>query len=56
MRKETNLYKKINKKLKEELKIKKGELEKELKEAEEIYLRKENIKKKLTELQIETEK
>jgi len=42
--------------LKEELKLKKKDLEKELKEAEEIYLRKEMIRKKLSELKVETEK
>lgn len=31
-------------------------MEKELKEAEEIYLKKENIKKKLKELRIDSEK
>eukprot|EP00347_Sterkiella_histriomuscorum_P003200 403365209 len=56
LRKERNVYKKINKKLKEELKIKKTDLEKELKEAEEIYIRKEMIRKKLSELKVETEK
>ena len=47
LRKEANVYKKINKKLKEELKTKKQDLEKELKEAEDIYIRKETIRKKL---------
>ena len=56
MRKERNVYKKINKKLKDELKFKKKNLEKELKEAEEIYIRKEAIRKKLRELKQETEK
>ncbi len=55
LRKEANVYKKINKKLKEELKTKKQELEKELKEAEDIYIRKETIRKKLQDLKVETE-
>lgn len=50
LRKERNVYKKINKKLKDELKFKKKDLERELKEAEEIFIRKETIRKKLTEL------
>ena len=56
LRKERNVYKKINKKLKEEIKLKKHLLEKELKEAEDIYLRKEQMRKKLTELKKDTEK
>lgn len=41
------VFKKINKNLKEELAVKKKELGSELKEAEDIYLRKEHIRKKL---------
>ena len=50
------MYKKIHKKLKEEIKLKKQVLEKELKEAEDIYLRKEQMRKRLTELKKDTEK
>ncbi len=56
LRKERNVYKKINIKLKDELKSKKLVLEKELKEAEEIYLRKETLRKQLSELKKDTEK
>ncbi len=55
LRKEANVYKKINKKLKDELKVKKAELERELKEAEEIYMRKEQVRKRLGEFKVETE-
>ena len=50
LRKERNTYKEITKKLKYELEEKKREMEKELKEAEEVYLRKETIRKKLKDL------
>ncbi len=56
LRKERNVYKKINKRLKEEVRVKKSVLEKELKEAEDVYLRKEAQRKKLTDVRKETEK
>ena len=56
LRKERNAYIEVNKKLQKELKSKKVELEKEIKEAEEIYLRKENIKKKLVDLKKDADK
>lgn len=56
LRKERNVYMEINDKLKKELKRKKKELEGELKQAEEVYMRKETIKKKLTDLKKDAEK
>lgn len=45
----------INDKLQKELKKKKKELESELQSAEEVYMRKETIKKKLTDLKKDAE-
>ena len=55
LRKERLVYKDINKKLQSELNKKKELMEKELKEAEDIYMKKENIKKKLKEMKSESE-
>jgi hypothetical protein len=56
LRKERNAYKKVNCKLKKELTEKKNEMQKELKESEEVYLKKENIRKKLKDLKVDAEK
>lgn len=56
LRKERNAYKKINLKLKAELQEKKKLMQKELKDSEEVYLRKETISKKLKDLKQDAEK
>jgi len=50
LRKERRVFKKINIKLQKELTQQKEELKKELKEAEDCYLKKDSIRKKLNEL------
>jgi len=55
LRKEMMNYKEINKKLKKELTEKKELMERELNEAEDVYLMKEEAKKKLSELKKESE-
>lgn len=55
-RKEMNAYKKINTNLKKELSEKKKNLQKDLKESEDLYLKKETIRKQLKDLKIDAEK
>jgi hypothetical protein len=55
LRKERIVFKEINKKLQFELGKKKELMEKELKEAEEVYIKKEEMKKKLKMLKVESE-
>ena len=48
-------YKEVNSRLKQELTNKKQQMEQELKEAEQVFMAKEEARKKLTDLRSETE-
>ena len=55
LRQEMIAYKEVNSRLKQELTNKKQQMEQELKEAEQVFMAKEEARKKLTDLRSETE-